>query len=113
MRRLLARAFVVAGLAELRVYDASTGALRASWPAAAAVAPIRHHLYGEPNCRTPPTVTLDDASHGLAVYVANGEVHTLRLADGFDRDIGPGTVARFCDAGLVCADGARVRIAPS
>jgi hypothetical protein len=39
-------------------------------------------------------------------------VHLLRLADGADRLVGPGTLARFMDAGLVYADGARIHLIP-
>ena len=51
-------------------------------------------------------------AHGLAVYVLDAQVHLLQLADGADRTVGSGTLARFADAGLVYADGARVRLTP-
>ena len=55
---------------------------------------------------------LADAARGLAAYVLEGEVHLLRLADGADRVVGSGTLARFTNAGLALADGARIRLAP-
>ena len=51
-------------------------------------------------------------AHGLAVYVLDAQVHLLQLADGADRTVGSGTLARFADAGLVYADGARFRLTP-
>ena len=64
------------------------------------------------SCARPAPLTLGGLSRGLAAYVADGQVHVLRLADGADRVVGPGTLARFMDAGLVYADGARVRLVP-
>jgi hypothetical protein len=55
---------------------------------------------------------LEDVARGLAVYVLDGEVHLLRLRDGADRVVAVGTLARFMDAGLVYADGARIWITP-
>jgi hypothetical protein len=46
------------------------------------------------------------------VYVLDDQVHLLRLADGRDTTIGPGTYARFMNAGLVYADGARIHLVP-
>jgi len=36
----------------------------------------------------------------------------LRLADGFDKVVGRGTLARFMDEGLVYSDGARLHLVP-
>ena len=45
---------------------------------------------------------------GKTAYIDAGQVHLLRLGDGTDRVIGLGTLARFMNAGLVYADGARI-----
>jgi hypothetical protein len=96
----------------LRVYDALTGALRATWPLPAQTAGHDCDLFGDPSCLRPAPLTVGGLSHGLAAYVIDGQVHLLRLADGTDRVVGPGTLARFMDAGLVYADGARIRLVP-
>jgi hypothetical protein len=96
----------------LRVYDAPTGALRATWPLPAQPAGHDCDLFGDPSCLHPAPLTLGGSSHGLAAYVVDGQVHLLRLADGADRVVGPGTLPRFMDAGLVYADGARIRLVP-
>jgi hypothetical protein len=104
---------VIAVGGALRVYDAITGALRATWPLPAQPAGHDCDYYGDPSCLGPaPLLTLGGLSHGLAAYVFDGRVHVLRIADGADRVAGVGTLARFMDAGLVYADGARIRIAP-
>jgi hypothetical protein len=70
-------------------------------------------VYGDPSCpQAAAPLTLGGLSHGLAAYVVDREVHVLRIADGADRVVAPGTLARFMDAGLVYADGARVRFVP-
>jgi hypothetical protein len=103
---------VLAAGGELRVYDAASGTLRASWPLP--VQPAGHDcdLFGDPTCRRPARLTVGDVADGLAAYVLDGRVHLLRLADGADRVVGTGTLARFMDAGLVFADGARIRLVP-
>jgi len=83
---------------ELRDYSASTGALLRTWPAEAAQQRF-------------PSI-LQDVAHGLVAYVVNGELHLLRLSDGSDTVIGSGSLARFADAGLVDAAGARVQLIP-
>jgi hypothetical protein len=55
---------------------------------------------------------LQDLAHGFAAYVFDGQVHVLRVADGVDKTIGTGTMARFLDEGLAYADGARIRFLP-
>jgi len=91
---------------ELRDYDATTGALKRSW---------------EPRGLTPPAPqprrdvahpTLQDAARGLTAYALDGRIHLLRLTDGEDAVVGAGTIARFMDAGLVYADGARIHLVP-
>jgi len=102
---------VLAAGGELRVYDSQIGSLRVRWPLPASPAGHPCDVYGDPSC-TSASLVLDDVSKGLAAYVLGGEVHVLRLADGADRVVGPGTTARFADAGLVYADGARIRLRP-
>jgi hypothetical protein len=97
---------------ELRDYDAASGALRATWPLPAQPAGHDCDLFGDPTCLPPAKLVLGDVGHGLAAYVLDGRVHLLRLADGADRVVGAGTLARFMDAGLVFADGARIRLVP-
>ena len=106
---------VIATGSELRVYDAVTGGLRATWPLPAQ--PVGHDCdyFGDPTCPSagPATqLTLEDVHHGLAAYVYAGRVHVLRLDDGDDSVVGDGTLARFTNAGLAYADGARVRLRP-
>jgi hypothetical protein len=103
---------VLAAGAELRVYDAGSGALRARWPLPAQPAGHDCDFYGDPSCLQPARLRLGDVTRGLAAYVLDGQVHLLRLADGADKVVGPGTLARFADAGLVYADGARIRLMP-
>jgi hypothetical protein len=106
---------VLASGNELRVYDAETGALRNTWPLPARSVGHDCDIFGDPSCnygQPVPAVTLEDVSHGLAAYIDAGRVHLLRLGDGADRVIGDGTVARFTDAGLAFADGARIRLTP-
>ena len=57
-------------------------------------------------------LVLSDASHGLVVYILDGQLHLLRLADGADAIVHHATLARFMDDGLVYADGARLRLHP-
>jgi hypothetical protein len=85
---------------ELRVYDALTGSLLHTFerPGLPAAYPRRVDL---PD-------SLQDAARGLAAYVLDGNVHLLRLADGADQVVAPGTLARFTDTGLAYADGARI-----
>jgi WD40-like Beta Propeller Repeat len=110
--QLSGTALVLAASGQLRVYDAVTGELRAAWPLPAQ--PVGHECdsYGDPSCKQRAPLVLDDVSHGLAVYTLDDQVHLLRLNDGADRLVGPGSVARFMDAGLVYADGARIHLVP-
>jgi Tol biopolymer transport system component len=86
---------VVAG--QLRVYDASSGAL------------VR--TFDGPS-------TLQDAAKGLVAYLVGGQVSVMRLADGAVAAVGAGRQARFGDTGLYYAyDGeypwrGRIRFVP-
>jgi hypothetical protein len=82
---------VVLAQGELRHYDAANGRLLRAWPLS-------------------DRATLQDAARGLAAYALDGQVHVLRLADGQDAVVAPGTLARFIDAGLVYADGPTIRL---
>lgn len=97
---------------ELRLYDAASGAIRATWSLPAQPAGHNCDFYGDPSCGRPVPLVLEDVARGLAVYVLDGEVHLLRLRDGADRVVAAGTLARFMDTGLVYADGARIRMTP-
>jgi hypothetical protein len=101
---------VLAAGGELRVYNATSGRLRATWPLPGQPAGHDCDLFGDPTCRSPAPLTLGGVAHGLATYAFGGQVHVLRLADGADEVVGPGTLPRFFDPGLVYADGARVRL---
>jgi Tol biopolymer transport system component len=103
----------------LRVYDAGSGALEATWPLSAGPAGHDCDIYADPSCdgfgwnpSVVRPVALEDVAHGLATYILNGQVHLLRLSDGADRVVAPGTLARFINAGLVYADGARIWLTP-
>ena len=72
----------------------------------------RRYRRARPRVVAAVTVRLEDAARGLAAYVLDGQVRLLRLADGTDAIVAPGTSARFIDAGLVYADGSRLRLVP-
>jgi hypothetical protein len=101
---------VLAAGGELRVYDATDGLLRATWPLPGESDGHDCDLFGDPSCRSPAPLTLGGVAHGLATYAFGGQIHVLRLYDGADTVVGPGTLPRFFDTGLVYADGARVRL---
>ena len=91
----------------LRVYDASSGALRARWPLPA--------MPSGPPCDlrcARARLVLHDVARGLVAYVLDGRVRLLRLADGASAAVATGTAARFLDDGLVYADGFRLRLIP-
>jgi hypothetical protein len=69
-------------------------------------------FYGDPSCLDARRLKLGDFEHGLAAYTLDGQVHLLRLSDGADKIVAPGTLPRFVDRGLIYADGARVRVLP-
>jgi Tol biopolymer transport system component len=91
-------------------YNAGSGALLNSWPLpnVGSSGPC-----GSPHpwaCLSP--LILEDARNGFATYTLEGQVHVVRLADGRDSTIGPGTTARFFTGGLAYANGSRIRIVP-
>jgi hypothetical protein len=93
---------------ELRRYDAQSGALRNAWPVANVGARGR---CGSPHpwtCTSP--LVLLDAAGGFAAYSFDGNIHTVRLADGDDAVIGSGTTAGFFSGGLVYAEGTRLHV---
>jgi len=101
---------------ELRDYDASTGALLHAWPLpdvqSGGECGSPHD--GAWECRgVQPRLLLEDAARGLVTYVLDGQVHLLRLSDGVDAVVAAGMLARFMDAGLVYADGARLHLVPN
>jgi hypothetical protein len=103
---------VLAEFSELRVYDANTGAVRRTWPLPT-TAGHDCDFYGDPGCLAAlRRVKLGDFAHGLVAYALDGQVHLLRLSDGADKIVAPGTLPRFVDRGLVYGDGARVRLLP-
>jgi hypothetical protein len=97
--------------AELRVYDVTSGALEATRPLPATAGHDCAYI-GDPTCGVSPPLALGGLARGYAAYSYLGNVHLLRLADGADQLVGPGTQPRFGDAGLYYADGARIRALP-
>ena len=98
---------------ELRDYDTATGVLQHSWPLPDVPAGRDCAFTNTSSCPYPaPALVLQDAAHGLATYTLDGHVHVLRLADGKDAIVASGTLARFTNAGLVYADGARIHLVP-
>ena len=96
--QLSGRDLVLLRRAELRRYDATTGALVRTYPLADVPS-------GGP-CGTPcypPQLQLQDVAHGLVAYLLDGRLHVLRLSDGTDAIVAAGTAARFGDAGLFYA----------
>jgi hypothetical protein len=55
---------------------------------------------------------LQDAARGLVAYAVDGSIRLLRLRDGADAVVAPGSLAAFFDRGLAYAEGARVRVIP-
>ena len=110
--QLSQRNLVVVRRGELRDYDATSGALLHTWPLP--------DVPSGPECGTPnsvrcyawPRLVLEDAARGLVTYVLDGRVHVLRLSDGADTAVAPGSTARFVGSGLVYADGARLHLVP-
>src|SRR5207248_10359390 len=98
---------------ELRDYDASSGALLHAWPLpdVSSGGECGSPHSGTWECREPRLV-LEDAAQGLVTYILDGQVHVLSLGNGTDASVGAGTLARFIDAGLVYADGTRIRLVP-
>ncbi len=103
---------VVLRRGELRHYDAASGELLHTWPLPDVTT---GRECGSPNrsrCDQKPRLLLEDLARGLVTYVLDGRVHVLRLADGADAVVAPGSLARFMDAGLVHADGTRLHLVP-
>jgi Tol biopolymer transport system component len=98
----------------LLVYDATTGAQLHDWPLpnvpSGSECASPHGATWE--CSRNAQLVLEDAARDLAVYVVNDEVHVVQLQNGTDTTIGKGTLARFMNAGLVYADGAKLRLVP-
>ncbi|MGZ4395988.1 MAG: hypothetical protein ACXVZ2_11560 [Gaiellaceae bacterium] len=93
-------------------YAFPDGTLLHRWPLPDVPAGRPCSYYGDPTCPQDARLVLHDAANGLAAYVLDGSVHLLRLADGTNTLVGPGTAARFFDGGLAYADGARIRVVP-
>jgi hypothetical protein len=68
------------------------------------------HFYSEPHCPTDAQLKLQDAARGLAAYTLDGRLHVLHLGSGSDSVVGYADRARFMNAGLVYADGARINV---
>ena len=109
--QLSGRELVLLLRGQLLVYDAATGALERLWPLpdvpSGGTCDLQCWRGGQTS-----RLWLQDLAHGLVAYVIDGNVHLLRLADGADAIVARGTTARFMDAGLVYADGARLHLVP-
>lgn len=91
-------------------YDTISGGRLHIWPVPDVTT---GEVPGAPDFRTPaPALDLDDLAHGLALYHVNGEIHLLRLSDGQDAAVAPGTLARFTSNGLVYANGSTLTLVP-
>jgi hypothetical protein len=103
---------VLADGSKLLVYDATTGALRAT--SQLPLAPAGHDcdLFGDPSCVQPVRLTIGGFARGLVPYSIFGQIYVLSLAQGGVYSLGPGTLPRFADAGLVYADGSRIHLVP-
>jgi hypothetical protein len=112
--QLYGRDLVIVRRGQLLHYHASTGALAHAWPlpnvstGRECASPNSNRCYSEQ-----ARLVLEDAARNLVAYVLDGQVHVLRLVDGADAVIAPGTLARFIDGGLVYADGARLQLVPN
>jgi WD40-like Beta Propeller Repeat len=86
---------------ELRDYEVATGALLHSWPVPAVSSGgfcgVPARFCGAPRLR------VEDAAHGMVAYIADGQIHLLRLSDGRDVTLHAGTAAEFGDDGLFYA----------
>jgi len=97
---------------QLRDYDATDGSLKHVWPlpTASVTSDCTQDIY---DCSyNHASLRLQDADHGLIAYVLNDQLHLLRLADGADATIAPGSHGRFMDAGLVYTNGSRIHLVP-
>ena len=101
-----------------RDYDAADGSLRHVWtlPNVSSGGDCTYRISFQ--CQPARTnssfarLRLQDAARGLVAYVLDDQLHVLRLADGADTTIGPGSHARFMAAGLVYSDGPRIHLVP-
>lgn len=92
----------------LRHHDARTGALLHAWPLSNVSSGARCATPNISHCQDPALV-LEDSARGLVTYVIGKQVHLLRLADGADVIVSAGQTSGFTNAGLVFADGPRLR----
>jgi WD40 repeat protein len=93
---------------QLRDYDVRNGDLLHTWKVPdVSSGPVCGWRICEPR-----HLVLSDAARGLVVYIVDGQLHLLRLADGADAIVHHASLARFMDDGLVYADGARLRLHP-
>jgi hypothetical protein len=106
--QLSANDVVLLSRGDLRDYDAYSAELIHAWPLPDV---LSGPVCGWRTCDQTRLV-LDDAAQGLVTYTLDGDIHLLRLADGADALVGPGSLARFMDLGLVYADGARIHLVP-
>ena len=99
---------------ELWHLDASTGALLHSWPLPDATVGRECASPNGSRCpyAQPARLVLQDAARGLVAYVLDDQVHVLRLSDGRDAIVAPGTHARFMNQGLVYSVGSEIRLVP-
>jgi Tol biopolymer transport system component len=111
--QLSGRDLVVLVNGQLLVYDASTGARLHAWPLpdVPSGGECASPHSGTWECRDTRLV-LEDAANGMAAFALDGQVHVLQLADGADKPVGAGTLARFTDSGLVYAEGTTLRLLP-
>jgi hypothetical protein len=106
--QLSANDVVLLSRGDLRDYDAHSAELIHAWPLPDV---LSGPVCGWRTCDQTRLV-LDDAAQGLVTYTLDGDIHLLRLADSADALVGPGSLARFMDLGLVYADGARIHLVP-
>jgi hypothetical protein len=98
-------------------YSVASGVLLHSWPLPTAEVGGFCASAVRTQCAT-PRLRLEGARRGVAAYLLDGELHTLRLMDGRDVAVHAATAARFGSAGLFYAfEGAapwpgRIRFVP-
>ena len=109
--QLSGRDLVLVRRGELRHHDAASGAVLHTW--ALPDVPTGREC-GSPNAGRCPQAQLvvQDAARGLVAYALDGEIRLLRLTDGATATVASGRLARFVDAGLVYAIGARLQLVP-
>jgi Tol biopolymer transport system component len=96
-------------------YATADGSLVHSWPlpdiGTSPDCPVDLY-YGCPDKYASAPLRLQDTARGLVAYTLNSDLHLLRLSDGKDAVIGPGSHARFMDAGLVYSLDNRLELIP-